>query len=131
MKYLLDTCTVSYLLNGKFPKVFENFNKHKEMDIAISAITHAELMYGIKKNRVSAKVKRTVIDFCDLITTLPFTKACALAYSEMRSAYENKGISLGAMDGLIAAHAIAERRILITKDQAFSRIKELTVEDWS
>lgn len=131
MKYLLDTCTVSYIINGKFPSVQANFAQHKHDDMAISAITHAELMYGIKKKGISIKVKQAIMTFCSTITILPFTYACAEMYSDMRSNNEKAGLSLSAFDGLIAAHALAEKRTLITKDKAFKKIKELAVEDWS
>ena len=42
------------------------------------------------------------------------------------------GISLGALDMMIAAHAIAANTILVSHDKAFSLVPDgvLTIEDW-
>jgi tRNA(fMet)-specific endonuclease VapC len=37
---------------------------------------------------------------------------------------------LGALDTLIASHALAEEAVLVTSDRAFSRVPGLSVEDW-
>ena len=130
MRYLLDTCTVSYIIKNSYPKLQEHLTNHCESDLAISTITQAELIYGIKK-KPSKKTEHALEGFFELVHILPFDSACAFTYGKMRANYEKKGISLGALDGLIAAHAITEKRILITKDKAFSFINELKVEDWT
>jgi tRNA(fMet)-specific endonuclease VapC len=42
------------------------------------------------------------------------------------------GVTLGALDMMIAAHAIAANTILVTHDKAFSLVPDgvLTIEDW-
>lgn len=130
MSYLLDTCTVSYIIKNSYPKLRENLSSHFESDLAISTITQGELIHGLKKNP-SKKLEQALEGFFELIHILLFDSACAFTYGKMRANYEKKGISLGAMDGLIAAHAITEKRTLITKDKAFSFINELKVEDWT
>jgi tRNA(fMet)-specific endonuclease VapC len=55
-----------------------------------------------------------------------------MVYADLRAACTNAGITLGALDMMIAAHAAAEKGTLVTHDKAFSLIPEgfLTVEDW-
>jgi len=38
---------------------------------------------------------------------------------------------MGNLDMMIAAHAFALGAVLVTSDRAFSRIKQLRVEDWT
>lgn len=130
MRYLLDTCTVSYIIKNSYPKLRENLSNNFESDLAISTITQGELIHGLKKNR-SKKLEQALTNFFELVHILPFDSSCAFKYGKMRANYERKGISLGALDGLIAAHAITENRTLITKDKAFGFINELKVEDWT
>lgn len=44
---------------------------------------------------------------------------------------EREGKSLGGMDMMIAAHALAEDMVLVTNDPAFDRIGHLKTEDWT
>jgi tRNA(fMet)-specific endonuclease VapC len=38
---------------------------------------------------------------------------------------------MGNLDLMIGAHALALGAILVTNDQAFTRIKKLRIEDWT
>ena len=52
-------------------------------------------------------------------------------YGELRARLKLKDTDIGAMDCLIASHALAEKRILVTNNaKHFSRIKELKLENW-
>ena len=44
---------------------------------------------------------------------------------------EGLGRTLSLADTMIAAHALAYDLTLVTNDQAFRRIQDLTVEDWT
>ena len=129
--YILDTCTVSYILNNKYPKVREHLGASTEADIAISVITQMELFHGLEKKDKPPILVKSLKQFLTLVTVLPLEPKVSSVYAKMRAQYEKKGIVLGTMDGIIAAHALAEKRILVTHDKAFSRIKELTIEDWT
>ena len=69
---MLDTDTVSLLVR-KNPSVIKNLVKHEDDEICISAITYAELRFGLEKkqserlfNEVNAILgKITIIDFND------------------------------------------------------------------
>ena len=55
----------------------------------------------------------------------------ARAYAELRTNLERAGRPMSNLDLMIAAHALARGAILVTNDQAFSRIRNLEVVDWS
>ena len=52
-------------------------------------------------------------------------------YAGLRVELETKGEVIGGMDMLLAAHALALRATLITRNvREFSRVPNLRVEDW-
>jgi tRNA(fMet)-specific endonuclease VapC len=63
------------------------------------------------------------------IEILPWTSAGA--YATLRQQSEAKGITCGSLDLLIAAHAVATHRTLVTNDKALHRLSTwLAVVDW-
>ena len=55
----------------------------------------------------------------------------ARAYADLRAASEAKGVSLGPLDMMIAAQAVAADAVLVTNDNAFSRVPDpLRTENW-
>ena len=65
------------------------------------------------------------------MTILPWNSEAAQRYGQIRAALEREGQAMGNLDTMIAAHALALGTVLVTNDQAFTRIKELNVEDWT
>jgi tRNA(fMet)-specific endonuclease VapC len=99
--------------------------------IAISVITAAELRFGIKK-RDSVRLQAAFDKFCAATEILPWDVLAAEAYSELRYALTRKGITLDAMDLLIAAHAMSLGAVVVTHDQAFQQITDFVkVVDWA
>jgi len=64
------------------------------------------------------------------LEVLPWTEACAVVYGRLRAVQARKGRPLGLMDLLIASHALSEGCVLVTADQAFALVEELTLEAW-
>lgn len=64
----------------------------------------------------------------DLLEVLPieaFDAQVASTYGLLRAELQRLGISLSAMDLLIAAHALALGRTLVSHDQAFAKVPGL------
>jgi len=60
-----------------------------------------------------------------------FDQAAATLYGSIRSDLEGRGIVIGAMDMLIAAHALSLGVTLISNNvREFSRIANLSLENW-
>ena len=51
MKYILDTNICIYIINKKPAKVLRKFEIYPVCEFGISAITHAELRYGVEKSK--------------------------------------------------------------------------------
>ena len=56
-----------------------------------------------------------------------------MAYADLRSSCAAAGVTLGALDMMIAAHAVAAEAVLVTHDKAFGLIPDgvLALEDWT
>ena len=62
---------------------------------------------------------------------LSFDAEAAAAYGSLRTTLERQGTPIGAMDLLIAAHALRLGVILVTHNtREFERVPGLTLENW-
>jgi tRNA(fMet)-specific endonuclease VapC len=131
VQYLLDTNIVSYLLKRRMPQVRQRFEQVTVQAAAISAITEAEILYGL--TRVSGPMQlRTAADsFFASVTCLPWDSAAARSYASLRTMQERKGRPLATEDMMIAAHALTSGLILVTHDLAFAYVDGLRTEDWT
>jgi tRNA(fMet)-specific endonuclease VapC len=65
------------------------------------------------------------------LEVLAFESPAEVVYGELRARLERAGTPIGANDMLIAAQTIALNHVLVTdNEREFSRIPELTVENW-
>ncbi len=69
--------------------------------------------------------------FLATIPIMPWDSAAAETYGGLRAGLERAGTPLGALDTLIAAHALALDAQLITADKAFAQAPGLAVADWT
>ena len=130
IRYLLDTNTVSYIIRGNFPAVREHLVNVPMPDVAVSAITEAELHYGVARLGQS-QLEKLVTEFLLRLTILPWDSTSAQEYGRLRADLEREGQPMGNLDLMIAAQAMALDLILVTNDQAFQRIKRLRIENWT
>lgn len=131
-RYLLDTNIVSYFIKGIHPGLHGRMRLALQaQDIAISAITRAELRYG--QNLMAADDKRRVrIDLLlQDLPVMPWNTAAADIYGEIGALLRRQGTPIGEMDTQIAAHALAEDFILVTHNtRHFEKVLGLKLEDW-
>jgi tRNA(fMet)-specific endonuclease VapC len=67
-----------------------------------------------------------------LVEVLGWPAEAARVYGEIRAALEARRRPIGAMDMLIAAHALHERATLVTRNLAeFMRVDGLKIESWT
>lgn len=131
IRYLLDTNTASYVIKGNFPRVRERLVRLPMPEIGISAVTEAELRFGVARRPEAAKLRLAVEEFLLRVEILPWDSEAAMRYSEIRAVLESEGQPMGNLDMMIAAQALAAGAILVSSDRVFSRVKGLKVEDWS
>jgi len=131
MQYLLDTNICIYLIKQKPPKVLARFKTLALSDIGISSITVAELEYGVYKSQQQEKNRNALMQFLIPLEIVKFDQAAATLYGAIRSDLENRGLVIGGMDMLIAAHALSLSITLVSNNvREFSRIANLSLENW-
>ncbi len=131
-RYMLDTNTASYIIKGEPVAIREHLLKVPMANVCISAITEAELLRGVAKKPEAKRLAVVVKEFLLRVDILPWDSDAAEAYANLRTACENEGKPLGAMDMLIAAHSVAAETVLITNDKAFYNVQHfLKLEDWT
>ena len=132
MKLLLDTNACIYLIKEHPPAVLDRFTAHPIGDIGISAITLAELEYGVSKTRRPAWNRAALEQFVSPLEVASFDRRATVAYGKLRATLEKKGRPIGSMDLLIAAHAVSLDVRLITHNvREFARVPGLRLEDWA
>ena len=131
MKYMLDTNICIFAIREKSPDIAEKILEAADEGICISSITLAELIYGVQKSRFRDQNAKALIRFMTLISVLNFNQDAADEYGRIRTDLESRGIPIGSLDTLIAAHAAAEDLVLVTHNtKEFRRVDGLKVENW-
>jgi len=129
-RYMLDTNIVSHLLRGH-PGVMARVMATPMASLCLSSITGAELMYGLAKRPGASRLAHAVDELVRRVEVLSWMPSVMRGYGQVRAALESQGQPMGALDLLIAAHALDIGAVLVTNDQAFRRVAGLVVEDWS
>ena len=130
--HLLDTNIASHIMRRDNPVVLERLRELPAREVAVSAVTKGELLYGLAKRKNSPLLSRTILSFLQTVTVLPWTGEIAETYGTFKATCKERGVGLSALDMMIAAHAVALGATLVTRDKAFSQIgKDLKTENWT
>jgi tRNA(fMet)-specific endonuclease VapC len=128
---MLDTNTCIALIKRKPVHAVQKFSKYQIGDIGISAVTLAELRYGVSKSQHQAKNQAALDEFMLPLEFAAFDEQATLAYGVLRAVLEKKGTPIGPLDTMIAAHALSLGVTLVTNNsREFNRVPKLTVVDW-
>lgn len=129
-RYLLDTHIASHFIKG-----------HRSGDrrmiqvpfasVCLSAISEGKLLFGLAARPQSIWLQQTVRAFLLRIEVLPWDHEAAEHNGVLRAELQRSGRVLGAVDMLIAAHALAANAVLVTQDRAFRHVPGLVIEDWT
>lgn len=130
MMYLLDTNICIYVINHKPQQVFERFRQYQLGELAVSSITASELAFGVEKSG-SERNKQALKKFLSPLEILPYDEQVIWHYAQLRHDLQSKGQTIGSLDMLIAAHALALDVVLVTNNtKEFERIERLKLESW-
>ena len=131
MKLLLDTNICIYIIKQQPVTVLKRFLEYQIGDIGISSITLSELRYGVAKSTHQEKNTKALDEFVTPLEVVSFDEEAAHLYGDIRAALEKAGTPIGAMDMLIAAHAVSLGIPLVTNNaREFIRIPALNIIDW-
>lgn len=121
-RFLLDSDLCIYALLGRSEALRQRLSEQPEGAVAISAVTLAEVGVGYGAEIDEAEELKA---FLSQVEVLPFEDSAARAYAALP-------FRRGSFDRLIAAHAIATGRTLVTNNEAdFSDVPQLKIENWT
>jgi len=129
-RYMLDTNICIYLMKHQPPQVRARFADCFVGDVVISAITLAELEFGVACSGPAQARNQALLDsLLEDIQVAPFEARAARAYGPLRAA--NRQTNQDALDKLIASHAMSLGVTLVTNNEAdFLGYPGLAVENW-
>ncbi|MBN2443636.1 MAG: type II toxin-antitoxin system VapC family toxin [Spirochaetales bacterium] len=130
--FLLDTNICIYAIKKKSRIVLDNISANFKDGIYISALTVAELEFGISNSQYPEQNRLSLLEFLSIFSLLPFDGNDAIPYGKIKKRLKSEGRIIGPIDLLLAAQAISRNLILVTNNvKEFQRIKELKIENWS
>jgi len=132
MNYLLDTNICIYIIKRKPRVVLRRVRSKQPGQVSISAVTIAELEYGIARSRYPERNRMALLEFLFPFAILDFDSQAAFAYGRIRSLLESRGKPIGPMDLLLAAQAKSRGLVLVTNNEReFRRVDNLRIENWA
>ena len=136
--YLLDTNIISEPTKAQASeKVIQKLAENIEYS-GISSIVWAETLTGVKQ-LTDGKRKTGLFDYLvenvqKMYEIIPFDASCASIYSDLAQKLKDKGTPAPQFDLLIAATAIANNLILVTRNtqdfEAIAKVSNLMMENW-
>jgi tRNA(fMet)-specific endonuclease VapC len=129
--YLLDTNICIYLIKNMYPHLFKRVQQEKPENIAISAITLAELEFGIAKSQYPETNREAFYEFLSPFEIIPFDETDCEVFGYIRTYLNKLGTPIGPYELQIAAQCLARKITLITNNEKeFRRLPNLSVENW-
>ncbi|MDJ1173542.1 type II toxin-antitoxin system VapC family toxin [Roseofilum capinflatum] len=87
MKILLDTDICIYTINRRDPKLLERLRAYSIGDVGISAITYAELRFGVENSARAQENIDRLERFLLPLEIIPFDEAAGVCYGRLRRQY--------------------------------------------
>lgn len=131
MRFMLDTNSCIALIKRKPASILRRITTRAPGEAGISAITLAELRYGVAKSAQREKNRLALDEFLLPLEVADFDEPAAESYGMVRAALDKAGTPVGPLDTQIGAHALSLGATLVTHNsREFRRIPGLAVEDW-
>jgi tRNA(fMet)-specific endonuclease VapC len=131
MKLMLDTNICIAIIKQKPKDILQKFSAYQVGDICISSVTLAELRYGVAKSQYQERNQAALDEFILPLEVVDFDEPAASYYGTLRASLEKKGTPIGALDMMIAAHALSLNVNLVTNNtKEFNRVTGLKLLDW-
>jgi tRNA(fMet)-specific endonuclease VapC len=131
LKYLLDTDICIYLIKNKYPHLRIKIEQEIPEYIGISAVSVAELEYGVAKSKFPEHNKIQLLKFLSPFELVPFTGDDSENFGVIRTYLHKMGMPIGPYDLQIAAQCITRNLVLITNNvREFKRVPLLKIENW-
>ena len=96
--YRLDTNTCIYINNRKPHSVVEPIKTLPPHHVKLSAVSLAELQYGVAKSSATDKNRAALLQFASAFEIVPFDDTDAEVFAHVRAALERKWHPMGPSD---------------------------------
>lgn len=127
--YLLDTNMCIYLMKNQPEEVALRFSLCRVGDVVMSAITYAELEYGVTVAANPEQERENLAGLIEDIPVAPFDAQAAQAYGPIRRA--TRDAKNDHLDKLIAAHAASLNATVVTNNMRdFAKYPGVRLENW-
>ena len=110
MLRMLDTDIASYIIKERTPAIQARMAAILPSELCVSAVTRAELLYGLKRLPGDHRLHLVVRQFLKIIRIVPWDAEAAGFYADIRHQLVTSGQQIGELDMMIAAHAISLER---------------------
>jgi tRNA(fMet)-specific endonuclease VapC len=128
--FALDTNSIAYFFRGE-GRVGERVLAKRPRDIVVPALVAYELRYGVARLHNAKRRAAQLESFLSTTSILPFDDDCTRIAGRVRAKLEQAGESIGPINVLIAATALAANAILVTRNVGeFERVDALVIENW-
>jgi predicted nucleic acid-binding protein len=129
---LLDTNAVSDLMRDH-PQLKSRLGQHSDL-VVTSVVVWGEIRYGLDRlpaGKKQADLETRALRIAVSLHREGITVQVAEAYGRLKATLEGQGLNLDDNDLWIAATAIVQGAVLVTRDKIFSQVPGLQVEDWT
>ena len=123
IRFLVDANIAVYAMEGAFPAIRERMVECAPGEIAISAISFAEVAFGTFAGK--PPLPEVLDAFLAAIPLVPFDEAAAREYARLP-------FKRARFDRLLAAHALSIGATVVTNNEGdFADVPGLVVENWT
>lgn len=130
INYLLDTNICIFTIKRKPPEIREQFRRHHGQ-MAISAVTLVELIYGAEKSQAPERNLAEIEGFAARLEVLEYGSEAAKHTGQLRAELARIGKPIGPYDQMIAGHARSRGLIVVSNNlREFELVPGLRVVDW-
>jgi tRNA(fMet)-specific endonuclease VapC len=130
--YMLDTDISWYIMSRTDAGVLRKLQTVAVEDDCVSAITRAELEFGVQLSPRRKQDQDAVDRLLRYVSVLDFPREAAVDYGVLRAYLKARGAMIGANDLFIAAHARRLGLTLVTNNtRDLGRVQGLKMENWS
>ena len=132
MKYLVDASVLSEATTPEPDKRVVAWLRRHEREIAVDPIILGEVRFGIlllPKGRRREKLQRWFDEGVQRVTCVPFDAPAGLRWAQLLATLRASGHAMPVKDSLIAATALANDFVMVTRNRADFERAGVTIVD--